>query len=347
MFYVGLDVHAKSIVICVLTEFGKVYQRCTVRQVDQMLRFLEGLGEPFQVCFEASLDYGLLFETLSQVAERVVVAHPGKLHAIYRSKRKNDRNDAELLAKLLYIEAVPIVHVPSRTVRAWRDLITFRTRLVQKRTRAKNGVRALLRSLRIAVPARMGLWTCGGMAWLQSLSFENEMHALKRDLLVDEIQGLNKRIFRVEKMLARFAANCPAVVLLRSIPGVGPRTAEAVVAFIDDPKRFAHSKQVGAFFGLVPCQDQSGPVNRLGHITRQGPSTVRHLLTEAVWQSIRRSPTVKAYLERVQRGDPARKKIAIVATAHYLVRVMWSMLKTGSKWREQVAAQGEECVMTV
>jgi transposase len=185
------------------------------------------------------------------------------------------------------------------------------------------------------------------MAWLQSLSFENEMHALKRDLLVDEIQGLNKRIFRVEKMLARFAANCPAVVLLRSIPGVGPRTAEAVVAFIDDPKRFAHSKQVGAFFGLVPCQDQSGPVNRLGHITRQGPSTVRHLLTEAVWQSIRRSPTVKAYLERVQRGDPARKKIAIVATAHYLVRVMWSMLKTGSKWREQVAAQGEECVMTV
>lgn len=346
MFYVGLDVHAKSIVICVLTEFGKVYHRCKVRTIDQMLRYLEELGEPFQVCFEASLDYGVLFETLSKIAEHVEVAHPGKLYAIYRSKRKNDRNDAELLAKLLYIEAVPIVHVPSRQVRAWRELITFRSRQVQKRTRAKNGLRAILRSLRIAVPAKMGLWTARGMIWLRSLSFENEMHALKRDLLLEEIQTLNVQLFRVEKELAQFADNCPAVAQLRTIPGVGPRTAEAVVAFVDDPKRFPHSRKVGAFFGLVPCQDQSGPVNRLGHITKQGPSVVRHLLTEAVWQAVRRSATVKAFFERVQRSDPARKKIAIVATAHYLVRVMWSMLKTGSEWKEQVAAQAEECVMT-
>jgi len=172
------------------------------------------------------------------------------------------------------------------------------------------------------------------------------MHALKRDLLLDEITNLNVQIFRVEKELARFAAKSPAVALLRTIPGVGPRTAEAVVAFLDDPKRFARSKQVGAYFGIVPSQDQSGPVNRLGHITKQGPATVRHLLTEAVWQAVRRSPTVKAYLERVQRGDPARKKIAIVATAHYLVRVMWSMLKTGSKWQEQVTVQEEERLMT-
>jgi transposase len=346
MFYVGLDVHAKSIVICVLDQYGKVYKRWTVRQLDQMLRLLRGLGVPFQVSYEASLDYGVLFETLSKIAERVVVAHPGRLQAIYRSKRKNDRNDAELLAKLLYIDAVPIVHVPSGTVRAWREAITFRTRLVQKRTRAKNAVRAILRSLRITVPGRMGLWTARGMAWLRELVFENEMHALNRDLLVEEIEALNVQIFRVEKELARFAGKCPAVALLRTIPGVGPRTAEAVVAFLDDPKRFAHSKQVGAYFGLVPCQDQSGSVNRLGHITRQGPSTVRHLLTEAVWQAVRRSATVRAYLERVQRGDPARKKIAIVATAHYLVRVMWSMLRTGSEWKEQVAAQGEECAMT-
>jgi transposase len=344
MFYVGLDVHAKSIVICVLDENGKVHQRWTVRQVDQMLRLLAGLGGLCRVCFEASLDYGQLFEMLSQIAERVVVAHPGRLQAIYRSKQKNDRHDAEVLAKLLYIDAVPTVHVPPSRVRAWRELITFRSRLVQKRTRAKNGVRAILRSLRIAAPAKQKLWSCQGAAWLRSLAFQNEMHTIKRDLLVDEIQNLNRQILYVEKELAGFAANWPAVALLRTIPGVGPRTAEAVVAFLDDPKRFAHSKQVGAYFGLVPCQDQSGPVNRLGHITKQGPSTVRHLLTEAVWQSVRRSPTVRAYLERVQRGDKARRKIAIVATAHYLVRVMWSMLKTGSEWKEQMPTGKEQAL---
>ena len=78
-------------------------------------------------------------------------------------------------------------------------------------------------------------------------------------------------------------------------------------------------------------------MNRLGHITREGSATVRHLLTEAVWQSVRRSATIKAYLERIMRNDPDRRKIAIVATAHYLIRVMWSMLKHNTMWRESPA----------
>ena len=116
-------------------------------------------------------------------------------------------------------------------------------------------------------------------------------------------------------------------------------TAEAVVALIDDPHRFANSKRLGSYFGLVPMQDQSGNNNRLGHITREGSATVRHLLTEAVWQAVRRSPTIKAHLKRIQRDDPNRRKIAIVATAHYLIRVMWSMLKHNTLWRESVMAE--------
>ena len=66
---------------------------------------------------------------------------------------------------------------------------------------------------------------------------------------------------------------------------------------------------------------------------------MRHLLTEAAWQAIRRSPTVRAYHERIQRNDPERRKIAVVATAHYLARVMWSMLKNNTQWKESVVAQ--------
>jgi hypothetical protein len=65
---------------------------------------------------------------------------------------------------------------------------------------------------------------------------------------------------------------------------------------------------------------------------------VRHLLTEAVWQAIRRSPTVRAYFQRVQRDDPSRRKIAIVATAHYLARVAWSLMKKQTLWKESVTA---------
>jgi transposase len=137
--------------------------------------------------------------------------------------------------------------------------------------------------------------------------------------------------------LNRQAQQTPAVAQLRSIPGVGIRTAEAVAAFVDDPHRFRHAKAVGSYFGLVPCQDQSGDRNRLGHITREGAPVVRQLVAEAAWQALRRSPTVRAYFERAQRGDPQRKKIALVATAHYLVRVMWALLKRGTLWEEKLA----------
>ena len=105
------------------------------------------------------------------------------------------------------------------------------------------------------------------------------------------------------------------------------------MAYIAKPERFQRGKQVGCYFGLVPCQDQSAGTNRLGHITREGPATVRKLLTEATWQGIQRSPEIRAFFERVQRQDPGRKKIALVATAHWLARVMWSMLRSGEESR--------------
>jgi transposase len=119
-----------------------------------------------------------------------------------------------------------------------------------------------------------------------------------------------------------------------TIPGIGPRTAEALVAYIDNANRFSSVRKAGSYFGWDPCQDASADKNRLGHITRNGPPTVRKLLVEAAWQSVRRSPTIKAFYDRVTHNDPDRKKIAIVATAHYLTRVAVSMLKSGEVWRE-------------
>jgi transposase len=124
------------------------------------------------------------------------------------------------------------------------------------------------------------------------------------------------------------------VILLQTIPGVGPRTAETIVAYIDDPNRFARAHQVGSYFGLVPRQDASAGVNRLGQITKDGPATARKYLTEAAWQAMRRSPKVLAYFQRIQQDQPERRKKALVATAHWLVRCMWAMLRSGEVWRD-------------
>ena len=336
MLYVGLDVHKSHITACVLDSNGKVKERWQVRDTDQMMKRLIKLPA-FQACFEASTGYGGFYELLKTVACHVSVAHPGLLRLIFQSKKKNDRADALKLAKLLYIGEVPTVHVPTANVRAWRELIFFRKRLVEKRTRVKNSLRCLLRSLRISPPAGLGLWTKKGIAWLSSLEFEQSLHSVKRNMLIDELETHSKHIGEVERELAEFSKDNAAVTLLRTIPGVGLRTAEAVVAFIDDPHRFPNSKRLGSYFGLVPSQDQSGNTNRLGHITKEGCPVVRAMLTEAVWQAVRRSPTIRAFQERIQGKDPDRRKISVIATAHYLVRVMWSMLKNGTVWKESVA----------
>jgi transposase len=145
---------------------------------------------------------------------------------------------------------------------------------------------------------------------------------------------------RVEKELDRIGRAHPGVTLLRTIPGVGPRTAEAFVAHVDDVSRFARVKQVGSYFGLVPCQDASADRNRLGHITKDGPAGPRWLVAEAAWQGRRRSAKIRAYFDRVMRNDPNRKKIALVATAHHLTRVMAAMLRSGEVWREAEASPG-------
>jgi len=335
VYYVGIDVHGRSFAMCILDHHGKTVKETIIRgSLKDLLEAVVTIKRPFTVCYEASCGYGYLHDQLARRAQRVVVAHPGQLRLIFRSKRKNDRIDAKRLATLLFLDQVPPVYVPSLDVRSWRQFIGFRHRVIAKRVRVKNSLRSLLRTHGVTVVTGKRLWTRQGRALLATAELPTDRAVLQRDLLLDELAHLDAQLRRVEQELNQTARAHPGVELLRTIPGVGPRTAEAVVAFIDDPARFRANKRVGSYFGLVPCQDQSGDANRLGHITREGPAMVRKLLTEAAWQGIRHSPTIRAYFERVQHGDPQRRKIALIATAHYLVRVMQAMLRTGEFWRE-------------
>jgi transposase len=333
MFTVGLDVHSTRSTLCVLDDHGKQLRSVEVRGGrEQLIKAVAELPRPFKVCYEASCGYGKLHDQLRAIADCVQVAHPGQLRLIFRSKRKNDRVDASKLAKLLYLGEVPAVHVPEVNVRDWRRIIELRESLVRKRTAAKNQVRAVLRANALAAPKKAALWTVKGRAWLETAEL-SAGDRLTVEIHLDEIDTGRRQIKRVEKQLGVIARKHPGVGLLMTIPGVGMRTAEAFLAYVDDPKRFARSNQFGCYFGLVPCQDASGGSNRLGHITRDGPSTVRKLLCEAAHVAVRKCPAVRERFERVMRGESDRKKIAIVAVAHYLCRVMGAMLKTGEVWR--------------
>ena len=208
-------------------------------------------------------------------------------------------------------------------------MIVLRQRVLSQVVRCKNQIRGVLRENDIT--GATWLWSKKKLAWLESLDL-HEAARLRLELAVEEFKTLDERIKRIEKELAKYADRHPAVKLLMTIPGVGIRTAETFVAWVDDITRFRNNRQIGSYFGLVPCQDASADRNRLGHITRDGPPVMRKLLCEATWTAIKKCPVFKAFFEQVMGGKSERKKIALVATMNRMIKVMGAMLRSGEAY---------------
>jgi transposase len=277
------------------------------------------------VAFEVGTQAQWIARLIRPLAQEVQVANPSQIPWLFRDGRKNDRLDARKLAHLLYLDQLPTVHLPSPEVSAWRSLINYRRSLVRDRTSTKARIRALLRSQGLCYPKR-NLWTKAGLLWIKTAVVGSIPQLMLQSLLAD-LQSKEDQIVTVERQLEQMAQQYPAIDVLRTIPGVGLRTAEAVVAFADDIHRFHRSRSFASYFGLTPTEDSSAGRVRHGHISKRGPSVVRWVLVEAVYQVIRRCPVFAAYYARIHRGQKDRKKKAIVATARKLLMVMFGMLR--------------------
>ncbi len=256
----------------------------------------------------------------------------------HRLKRKTDHDDAKRLAELEAIGQLPTVALPDPATRQRRMLIATRQELVGLRVQCQNRIRALFAGQGLPVPRGARAWTVAGLAGIETQS--KPLSECQRDdvwkgllnLVVAEYRFVVEQIEQTEKRLDSIAATDTATQLIESIPGVGPRTAEAVAAHLDDAKRFATAKQVGAYAGLVPKQYQSGVTDRKGRITRRGPGVLRKLLVECAWCMLRYNPWARAQYARLT-GGASRKKPAIVALARKLLVRCWAMLRDGKPWR--------------
>ncbi len=119
---------------------------------------------------------------------------------------------------------------------------------------------------------------------------------------------------------------------MRTIPGVGPRLSEAVVAWIDDPHRFRDARAVGAYVGLVPRRRQSGTYDRSGRVTKHGPSLLRKLLVEVAWIMRQHNLHAAALYVKLSKGERTRRKQATVALGRRLLTWCWAMLRDEQDW---------------
>jgi transposase len=340
--YIGFDIDDKKTVACVL-ERGKneVYETIG-SDIESMRRFLKKqkqAGCRVELAFEISGQAGFIYDSLIDCVDQIKVVNPTKMTWIYRTSKKNDRLDARKMAVLLSIGELPAVHMPSREIRQWRQMILHRRKIVNGRTKVKNRIRALLKSEGFRRPLYAGSWWKKiNRLWMQRLCQERVRQAnlwtVQLGNLLDELEMLEGQLVRVTKYLDKYLERQPGGRLLMSIKGVGPRTSEAVLAYTDDVSRFAGSKAFCSYFGMTPRLDETGSCRRLGHISKEGPSVVRWVLIESSWKVIRYSRQLRCFYERVRAGQDNRKKIAIVAVGRKLLSIMRAMMVNGELFNE-------------
>lgn len=255
---------------------------------------------------------------------------------------KSDKKDALRLAMMYHQGFFPDVHIPRKQVRQKRMLITYRQALVNRRTQIKNSIRAVLCTMAIDLPAGRSGWTKKQHKQLaeQAVPLEavEDPCDLWRGQLHVELQlyaAVKQQLEDVTAKLDTVNKAQSAVDLLQTVPGVGPRTAEALVAVIDDPHRFKSCRQVCNYVGFTPRRYQSGTMDRTGRISKRGNPLLRMLLVQASWASLQYAWARDIY-QRVSRGSVKRRKIAIIAVARHMLMRCWAMLRDNQPWRYKV-----------
>ena len=319
--YAGIDVHRKRSQVAVVDQGGEVLANRNVPNgVEQILSVIGGLPAGTPTAFEAAFGWGWLLELLEGYGFEPHMVHPLQCKAIASARLKNDKVDAATLAQLLRADLLPEAWIAPADVRQLRAMLRHRAQLVRLRTLLRNRIHAILADHGHGRPA--GCWSGPGRQWLASL----ELPAVSREVIDDGLalmDALQQPIDRLDQEVRQRARSEPAVKALTQLPGVGPFTALVLLAEIGDITRFPSARKLAAWAGLTPTVRGSDRTVRHGHISKQGPTWARRVLSEAA-QTAKRHPDFAPAYEAIARRRG--KSIATTAIARKLLTRSYHLL---------------------
>jgi transposase len=334
--WVGLDVHARSVVAGVIDAgSGEVRSVRVPPGYGETVSWLRTLPTPVRVAYEAGpTGYGLA-RACAAAEISCIVAAPSRIERAAADRVKTDRRDAERLARLLRMGELVPVRVPELHEEAARDLVRARDDARGDLMRARHRLSKLL--LRHGLVYDATAWTQAHDAWLRRQRFSGGPLTLVFDECYGRMLNAKTRRDALDEAIAELAATAPyadIVGRLVCLRGVSTLTALALTVELGDWARF-RPQSLGPFLGLTPSEDSSGQRRRLGAITKTGNTHARRLLVEAAWHQ-RRPPRMSVALARRQSGKPA----AVQAQADRSTRRLharWQALESRGKRRTVVA----------
>ena len=341
MQFVGADLHKKSITFCVVKVVGR---KVTVVQRKRLLccepfkieRFLESLGE-FQVVVEATIGYDWFAALAEKHAQRVVIAHAGKLRVIAESTRKTDKIDARILAEFLAYDMIPEAWRATPRIRSYRTLVRRRHKIQGRITSIKNTMHAILTRYNAD---RTDLFTTVGWEHAKKLNLLQEERWVLNDLR-DELEQATERLEQVDDRLRDFANGAAAKerearAVLASMPNVGSVTIDVILAEMGDWERFRNGDAVISYAGLDPGVRSSDGVRKDLKLTKAGSPHLRWIMIQLAQRMKRSSPRWESTYKRLSKR--VGKKKATCAIARRLLLVIYAMLRDGKAYQLPAAA---------
>lgn len=277
MRFIGLDVHRDWCDVAIY-EDGKVRSAGRITTApEELALFAQSLGPEDRVGLETTGNALSIARIIEPHVAGVLVADTRNVRAMTHAKVKNDRIDAQLIAKLLAAGMLPGTWVCDEPTRILRRQVTRRSQLVRGRTRARNQIHAIIiRNLCGRGPTG-DLLANKGRQWLTSLKLPADERATVLSCL-READFLTRELAQVDRDIARYAVGCAEIRRLMTIPGVDVTTAATLMATIGRIDRFASPRHLVGYLGLDPRSRQSGlGAIQHGHISKQGSSTARHV----------------------------------------------------------------------
>src|SRR6202049_1424775 len=324
MIIIGVDFHPEfQQIASVDTETGEVQEKRLAHREEAEAFYRALAGQKVRVGMEAS-GHGRWFERLvAELQFELLIGDAAEIRTRRVRKQKTDRQDAQLILRLLLEDRFPKIWVARWEERDLRQLLWHRHRMVPARTRIMNQLQAV--ALNEGLRCKKRLWRVHGREQLESFRLAPWASRRRCDLL-ELLDRLNPTIAELSQAIEQEVEKCPAARRLMTHPGVGPLTALAFVLIIGEADRFQCGKQVASYLGLVALEDSSGNRRRLGETTQHVRSRLRFLLVEAAQVTVRSLPEWRSkYFHLMMRRG---RKIAKVAMARRLaIRLYWMWRK--------------------
>ena len=326
MKIIGCDFHPSFQQIALLDrESGERVGRRLEHASGAAEQFYRSLaGQPVLVGVEASGNMQWFERLMEQLGFELRIGDAAKIRAAQVRRQKTDRRDAEHLLELLEQDKFPAIWRPNPRERDLRQLLLHRHKLVQMRTRIKNQLQHV--AMNQGLQKKRQLWTRQGQQWLRELRLPAWTQRRREDLLT-LLAGLEPAIVDLSRAVEEAAQQDARVRLLMTHPGVGPITGLGFVLIIGDVQRFAHSRELTSYLGLIPSEDSSGQRRRLGSISKQGNTLLRTWLVEAGQTACQQDAELRHAYRRLCRKKQHTGIGKVMVARKLAVRLYW-MWKT-------------------